>query len=398
MPVFFMDMTNQKKPTKTKVYDQSTLVAETDSDYPPESEAAMIANDETNEDDFIEQLLQEGDSDAAFIHDFEGAASETLQDDPELATALMAYQQARHRLSERFRNRGFWPPRPFQGSSKGKGFQSKAAGKGKGSTNWANRPKKTLQERIMSSTCRLCNQRGHWKAECPLRSQGSGSQTGSTVGTSQAPTTTMIGESEIDSLPLEFINLPETLMPPLEELPVTLNLPSTIFVSFVQGLSKSFYYRGRILGKSSLGSNSINEPNMHAVTAKDRLRQQLHRMSFGTHEPVIRDRERRASLGLPVDALPVPTCPETHKSEADKSSMFAPTCFATHGTFGVLGLGASKTVVGADSVTALIEGLDPSLRNRLTRCPCDITFKFGNQGTLRSSQALVVPLGRLLLN
>ena len=230
---FFMDMTNQKKQTKTKVYDQSTLVAETDSDFPPESEAAMIANDETNEEDFIEQLLQEGDSDAAFIHDFEGAASETLQDDPELATALMAYQQARHRLSERFRNRGFWPPRPFQGSSKGKGFQSKAAGKGKGSTNWNNRPKKTLQERILSSTCRLCNQRGHWKAECPLRSQGGGSQAGST--NSQAPTTTMIGDSEIDSLPLEFINLPETLMPPLEELPVTLNLPSTVFFEFCTG-------------------------------------------------------------------------------------------------------------------------------------------------------------------
>ena len=177
-----MDMTNQKKPAKTKVYDQSTLVAETDSDYPPEPESAMFANDEANEEDFIDQLLQEGDSDATFIHDFEGAASETLQDDPELATALMAYQQARHRLSERFRNRGFWPPRPFQGLSKGKGFQSKSAGKGKGSTNWTNRPKKTLQERIMSSTCRLCNQRGHWKAECPLRSQGNGSQTGSTVG------------------------------------------------------------------------------------------------------------------------------------------------------------------------------------------------------------------------
>ena len=136
---------------------------------------------------------------------------------------------------------------------------------------------------------------------------------------------------------------------------------------------------------------------MHAVTAKDRLRQQLHRMSSGTLEPVNRDRVRCASPGLPVDALRVPTCPEPHKSVGDKFSMFAPTCFATHGTLGVLDLGASKTVVGADSVAALTEGLDPSLRDRLTRCPCDITFKFGNQGTLRSSQALVVPLGRLLL-
>ena len=54
----------------------------------------------------------------------------------------------------------------------------------------------------------------------------------------------MIGESEVDSLPLEFINLPETLMPPLEELPVTLNLPSTVFLSFVQGQFKSFVIVG----------------------------------------------------------------------------------------------------------------------------------------------------------
>ena len=214
---FFMDMTNQKKPSKAKVYDQSTLFTEAEPEQSPEMESALVANEDISEDDFIEQLLQEGDSDAAFVQDFEGAASETLQDDPELATALTAYQQARHRLSERFRNRGFWPSRPFQGSNKGKGFQSKSAGKGKGSSNWSNRPKKTLQERIMSSTCRLCNQRGHWKAECPLRSQGSGSHVNSNAGSSQAPTTMTIGESTVDSLPLEFLNLPETSMPSVEE-------------------------------------------------------------------------------------------------------------------------------------------------------------------------------------
>ena len=139
---FFMDMTNQKKPTKAKVYDQSTLFAEAEPDHQPETETALVANEDVSEEEFIEHLLQEGDSDAAFIQDFEGAASETLQDDPELATALTAYQQARHRLSERFRNRGFWPPRPFQGSNKGKGNQSKSAGKGKGSASWSNRPKK----------------------------------------------------------------------------------------------------------------------------------------------------------------------------------------------------------------------------------------------------------------
>ena len=100
---------------------------------------------------------------------------------------------------------------------------------------------------------------------------------------------------------------------------------------------------------------------------------------------------------MSADAKPVKSSKVKPQTTENAPSTIAPTCFATHGTYGVLDLGASKTVVGADSVSALIDGLDPSLRERLTRCPCDITFKFGNQGTLRSSQALVVPLGQLLL-
>lgn len=306
---FFMDMTNQKKPNKAKVYDQSTLFTEAEPEQSPDMESALVANEDISEEDFIEQLLQEGDSDAAFIQDFEGAASETLQDDPELATALTAYQQARHRLSERFRNRGFWPSRPFQGSNKGKGFQSKSAGKGKGSSMWSNRPKKTLQERIMSSTCRLCNQRGHWKAECPLRSQGSGSQVNSNAGSSQAPTTMTIGESTVDSLPLEFLNLPETSMPPLEELPATLDLPSTVFLSFVQGSAQPLLcYRGRILGKSRKDSINRHQPTNKVITAKDRLRWHLPRMNTGSHEPMqLPDQKafRIACREMSADAKPV---------------------------------------------------------------------------------------------
>ena len=71
--------------------------------------------------------------------------------------------------------------------------------------------------------------------------------------------------------------------------------------------------------------------------------------------------------------------------------------FATHSTFGVLDLGASKTVIGADNVKGLIEGLDPIIRKGLSRCGCDVTFRFGNQGTLNSTMALVIPIGRLQL-
>ena len=46
------------------------------------------------------------------IADFEAAAMDTVQEDSELAVAFSPYQQARHKLAEKFRNRGFFPSRP----------------------------------------------------------------------------------------------------------------------------------------------------------------------------------------------------------------------------------------------------------------------------------------------
>ena len=43
----------------------------------------------------------------------------------------------------------------------------------------------------------------------------------------------------------------------------------------------------------------------------------------------------------------------------------AQACFASHGTFGVLDLGASKTVIGSDGVKDLIQQLDVETRSRL---------------------------------
>ena len=78
---------------------------------------------------------------------------------------------------------------------------------------------------------------------------------------------------------------------------------------------------------------------------------------------------------------------------SDTINMPAAVLFATHSSLGVLDLGANKTVIGSEYVSDLIQGLQPSTRQKLYRCPCEITFKFGNQGTLTSSQALVVPVG-----
>lgn len=71
---------------------------------------------------------------------------------------VLLYVEARRRLTEKARSRGFWP---IKGKGGGKGKQ-----KGKTSPF---RARKTLAERIAQSDCRYCGARGHWRAECPKR-------------------------------------------------------------------------------------------------------------------------------------------------------------------------------------------------------------------------------------
>lgn len=75
----------------------------------------------------------------------------------------------------------------------------------------------------------------------------------------------------------------------------------------------------------------------------------------------------------------------------------AETCFATRGSYGVADLGATKTVIGSQKVGELLNSLHPEVRKNVSRCPCEITFRFGNHGVLQSQQAIVVPIHGLLL-
>ena len=106
----------------------------------------------------LEKFFQEGDEDALVVQQWEDALLETLQGDQEMASCLNTYLDARRRLSDKARNRGFWP-------SQGGGPK----GKGKSKNFFGQRFRKPLAQRILESECRRCGRKGHWKAECPLR-------------------------------------------------------------------------------------------------------------------------------------------------------------------------------------------------------------------------------------
>eukprot|EP00434_Breviolum_minutum_P038331 symbB.v1.2.033997.t1/scaffold4306.1/size49852/1 len=212
---FFHDVTGQKR-AKTKIYDpDSAMIAEEEEEaqYADMADPTFHTMEEGSmEDDPVDTLLSEGDPDAIYITDLENAAGDLLQSHSELAACYNTYLEARQRLAERAKHRGFWPS-SFRG--KGKGGKGSVKGKfnrsfGKGGAN----PKRSLQQRILNSTCRRCD-----ATERQLNRSGSSS-------TSSAPSNTAVSfpsdpsqshqasvfEVEtvhLDALPLEFINLEE---------------------------------------------------------------------------------------------------------------------------------------------------------------------------------------------
>eukprot|EP00435_Cladocopium_sp_Y103_P008959 s6082_g2.t1 len=101
------------KKSKGKIYDAANLTLE-ETEEPSWDNPAYVAEEYTEE-DMLEWLIQEGDEDALFVSEYESAMADTVQEDNELATAYSSYTDARRRLSERFKNRGFWPINPSKG-------------------------------------------------------------------------------------------------------------------------------------------------------------------------------------------------------------------------------------------------------------------------------------------
>lgn len=369
---FFHDVTGLKR-NKGKTYDQTTLVAESqDVDDEPSATFHTESQDDVVDEELFETLIQEGDEDASLVADFESAAADILQGDDDLASAYTAYVEARRRLNEKTRFRGFWP---VSQSSKGK---SKGHFKGKGRSFKGSSNRKTLQQRILESRCRICNRYGHWKAECPQRANQTDAGSSSRGSTAQAPTSFVSAQAsdhpDVDGLPLEFLELPShgTIM---EESKPEFSLVCFGDQGYGKGDSRTQlrrsirywdycnqYQPSRHMIRSE--ASDVREPSFRKETLRARSLQ-----------PTIKDRWnveqlRTASTHVGADAA----------------------CFASHGSFGVVDLGATKTVIGSELLQDLIESLKPEVRNKLSRCPCSITFRFGNHGLLQSTHALVVPI------
>ncbi|CAK9112699.1 unnamed protein product, partial [Durusdinium trenchii] len=118
-------------------------------------EDAAFQAEDWNEEELIEQWANEGDEDAALVMEYEQSMLDAIQDDADLALSSTTYAEARKRLADRVKNRGFWPSSGAKGKSRGKGWEK-----------------------------------------------------GKRANTAMAPTLVTLEEG-IDALPLEFLELPE---------------------------------------------------------------------------------------------------------------------------------------------------------------------------------------------
>ena len=359
---------------KGKTYDQQVMLAEDDDDH----EAGIhhtIDDEGQDEQAFVEQLAFDGDSDALLVGEYEAAMSDTLQGDQELASCYNAYAEARYRLSERFRSRGFWP-------IKGKGKGGKSMSKGKGGRFGKDR--RSLEQRILSSHCRKCGQKGHWKSECPNVS--SNFSDGRTSSTSAPTASTSYVDVPRDGLPLEFMQLPS-----VHESPLDVTRQHQVHEVFIMGLSSVNIAPGvrsnrypRKYGVYNLGRISDDE-----IIEQRHARNKLHAISVLQKKK--QDSMKKTLLPSTMQ-LRHPNSSEGSESEPVFLSSWEEINFASFSSYGVVDLGASKTVIGSQCLKDLIKALPQNILQKCYRTPCVINFRFGNQGMLTSEWAFVVPL------
>ena len=344
---FFQDMVGAKREKGLKTYDHTAYTVEEGSDH----EDTFWAYDDNLDDQALENLAGEDDEDAALVLQFEDAVNEVVQNDNELCALYSSYQDARKRLSEKVRFRGFWK------------VKSSEKGKSKGFKGSKGRGKQSLANRIASSYCRVCLKKGHWKNECPqLRDR-------SAPGSSSAAS----------SVPTSFVEVHEPSLTVVHET----EFPDVLMAEDNHGVGIETF----VVGTPS------SSPNLKSWPARNKLRE------------LIKIREKKTGKQTMVRISPASESMSPEKKigkpgHSENLSLQVPsesheTLFASTGTIGVVDIGASQTVIGDKQVPELLSQLPCEIRKQVRQVKCNLVFRFGNHQTLVSKRALLMPLGKV---
>ena len=62
--------------------------------------------------------------------------------------------------------------------------------------------------------------------------------------------------------------------------------------------------------------------------------------------------------------------------------------FASHGSCGIVDLGASMSVIGARQFQELCQALPKTIKTQMREAPCQVSFRFGNDSTVTGRKAV----------
>ena len=398
---FFHDVQGQQKTYKSKTYDVN-FTQDGDDEPTGNDEYPMFLTTEAGDitDAVVDHLIAEGDEDALIVSQFEDALIDSLQNDSEMSTYVSTYLEARHKLSEKAKFRGFWPV-------KGKG-SGKKGGKGKGQ-----RPpfkaRKPLAVRIAESECRICHQQGHWKWECPKRFQAGNSAASSSPPKTQTanvmiPVAEDASDDEADVFVVNVHNpddendVPDLM--PVQDIGVNQlkSLEHTILACTTQknvGDKSRHPIYDQVRKAMSSHVRSAESCHLPSRTSPGEMYRKMQTPSVRvpmTGPPV------SCSQQPPTGADSVDACPA--KTVQPKVVNTRSTCdvnFATTQASGILDLGASQSVMGEHQLEDFLNNLPPCIRDKVFEQPVHMSFRFGNNSTVPCNRAMFIPVDRYWL-
>ena len=387
---FFQDVQGNQKISKTKTYDVNYVQElEEEPHFDDSSHAFQLDHVDLTE-ALVDQFIQEGDEDALVVQQFEDAMIDTIQNDQEMTAYMNAYVEARKRLTEKTKSRGFWPVRAKGSGKKGKG------------KNPFMRSRKPLALRIAESECRLCGVRGHWKAECPKRF----STTPASVPKAQ-PVNAMISVTDTCDDEADVF-----VMESYADMPVPLSHAAQV----PQGFGSVVHSHNCCVCWGLKDNGDIRQSHgMYYNQVKDRMQCLLKSISHpanrwkGPESPL----SNPSPMTMPDDSVcsgslqsgsvssdSMMSCrskhvhTEEHESTAAEQSSVEPIMFATSSTVGILDLGASQTVMGRHQVPEFLGNLPAEIRKQVFEKPVPMSFRFGNNSTVPCRHAMFVPVDK----
>ena len=366
---FFNDLHGGRATLKTKVYEanvsevlEADVFKATDDSTTDRAYVAHLENvpesDELDAETF-EIFLAAEDQDALVIQSFEQELEDFLQDIPEMHDAMVSYLEARSKLLEKKRSRGFWPIRS-------KGF-SKGKNKGKGK-----RQREGLLSRIARSFCRKCGQKGHWKAECP-QNMSPDAPPAASANLVEAAHSFVANEEVIDEVHSESEPDPATR---LCHDPFCISNFRFVPPSPTEDIFVATHHPIPRYSSQHVSSNPMKKVFGFAS------RHRAHVTNTSPRFPMMRMPEH--------PSLPTTDLCEKVKRISQESEVYLSQ--DGHMCHAILDTGASRCVIGEKIWKQLLQQLPTAIQQQVRQLDSQVSFRFGNNQSLTSICKVQVPL------